>query len=124
MTRERRQRAAAPPLRAGEPRACLGTLARNAGAAAVEAHPDLDCGLEALAESFADAADRSAHIELGDALRGRLVQLDLPTTLFALRHLLGAVCLQTGETPRTILEAEFVNAPSDDWWRANLEAVS
>lgn len=81
-----------------------------------------DGSLVALAEAFDDAADGSVRVELGDALRDRLGRLDTPTTLFALRHLVGLVCLQTGETPRSILESEFVISPSDDWWRANLEA--
>jgi hypothetical protein len=76
----------------------------------------------ALAEAFDDAADGSVRVELGDALRERLGRLDAPTALFALRHLVGVVCLQTGETPRSILESEFVISPSDDWWRGNMKA--
>jgi hypothetical protein len=68
-------------------------------------------------------SDRSQRVTLGDTLRGRQDSIDVSTTLYALRSLIDLACLQTGETPRTLLEAEFVNAPSDDFWRANLEAA-
>jgi hypothetical protein len=42
-------------------------------------------------------------------------------TMHALRKMVALACHQTGETPRSILEAEFAISPSDDYWRANLE---
>jgi len=64
-------------------------------------------------------ADRPSRVELGETLFERGEQVDRPTTLYALRCLVGLVCRQTGETPRSILESEFVKSPSDDFWRAN-----
>ena len=57
---------------------------------------------------------------LGDTLIARREQIDVSTTMFALRSLVNLACHQTGATPRTLLEAGFVCAPSDDYWRGNL----
>jgi hypothetical protein len=43
--------------------------------------------------------------------------------LFALRHLVGVISLETGETPRSLLDAEFTKAPSDEFWRATIGAT-
>ena len=57
-------------------------------------------------------------------LIARSDQIDVSTTMYALRSLVELACHQTGETPRTLLESEFVNAPSDDFWRANLRRAA
>jgi hypothetical protein len=80
-------------------------------------------GLAALADAFNRVADRTQRVSLGETLRGRCDQIEVSTTLYALRSLIDLACHQTGETPRTLLEAEFMHAPSDDYWRANLEAA-
>jgi hypothetical protein len=50
-------------------------------------------------------------------------ELDLNAMLYAIRHLVGVYCLRTGQTPRTILDDEFANAPSDEFWRATIGAT-
>jgi hypothetical protein len=77
-------------------------------------------GFVVLAEAFGRVADRRRRTALPDTLVARREQIDLATTLYALRSLVDLACHQTGETPRTLLENEFVIAPSDDFWRANL----
>jgi hypothetical protein len=77
-------------------------------------------GLVALADAFGRVADRMPRAALRDTLLARREQIDVSTTFYALRSLVDLACHQTGETPRTLLEAEFVCAPSDDFWRANL----
>jgi hypothetical protein len=77
-------------------------------------------GLAALADAFERVADRMPQAALPDTLIARREQIDVSTTMFALRSLVTLACHQTGETPRTLLEAEFICAPSDDFWRANL----
>ena len=109
----------APALRARDPRACLGTLARGAGT--VGASAGERWALRALAAAFERAADRAAPIELGEALFERREQLDLPTTLYALRCLAGLICRQTGETPRSLLETESASSPSDDLWASSFQ---
>ena len=42
----------------------------------------------------------------------------LAATLAELRRLVGVLAAITGETPRSILEDEFKQAPSDAFWRA------
>jgi hypothetical protein len=44
----------------------------------------------------------------------------VPELLVELRILLGEVARATGETPRTVLEEEFKQAPSDEFWRATI----
>ena len=107
--------------RAGELWACHGTPARGAGAVGLLGGEGNDHarGFVALAEAFQSMADRPSRVELGETLFERGEQVDRPTTLYALRCLVGLVCRQTGETPRSILESEFVKSPSDDFWRAN-----
>jgi hypothetical protein len=118
----RPQGAGAPALRARGPRACLGILARGAGAVGERRGPG--AGLGALAAAFERAADPVAPVELGDALLERQSQLDLGTTLYALRSLVGVICRETGETPRSVFEAEYASSPSDDFWRANVGECS
>lgn len=48
--------------------------------------------------------------------------IDLGETLIAFRRLLGDIAAETNETPRSILENEFKQAPSDEFWRAKLGA--
>ena len=50
-------------------------------------------------------------------------EVDSDATLYAIRHLVGVYCLQTGETPRTVLDDEFTKAPSDEFWRATIGAT-
>jgi hypothetical protein len=49
--------------------------------------------------------------------------IDLRATLFAIRHLVGVLCLETGRTPRSVLDDEFTKAPSDEFWRATIGAA-
>jgi hypothetical protein len=77
-------------------------------------------GFVTLADAFGRVADREARTALADTLVARREQIDVSTTLYALRSLVDLACHQTGETPRSLLEAEFISAPSDDFWRANL----
>jgi hypothetical protein len=81
-------------------------------------------GLVVIADAFGRVGERKERTELGDTLRARRDQIDVSTTLYALRSLLDLACHQTGETPRTLLEAEFVSAPSDDFWRANMRSIA
>jgi hypothetical protein len=105
-------------------RACRRTSARCADASRLtDASRQPLRGFVALADAFARVSDRSQRATLGDTLLGRQEHIDLSTTMYALRSLIDLACHQTGETPRTLLEAEFVNAPSDDFWRANVEAA-
>jgi hypothetical protein len=69
-------------------------------------------------------ADRPSRAELGETLLERREQVDRPTTFYALRCLVALACRQTGETPRSILESEFVKSPSDDFWRAKVRDVA
>ena len=118
----RRREVGALARRAGEPWACLGTPARGVGAVgtAAEMRRDRDRCLAVLAEAFEEASDPTARIDLDEALLVRLTELDLATSLYALRCLVGLVCHQSGETPRTILDAEFALSPGDDFWRAEI----
>ncbi len=111
--------------RAGELWACHGTPAPGAGAVGLLGDEDNDHarGFVALAEAFQHMADRPAYAELGETLLERQEQVDEPTTMYALRCLVGLACHQTGETPRSILESEFVKSPSDDFWRANVRVA-
>jgi hypothetical protein len=49
--------------------------------------------------------------------------VDVSATLYAIRHLVGVYCLETGKTPRTVLDDEFTKAPSDEFWRATIGAT-
>ena len=72
---------------------------------------------------FADALeraadDKAAHEALMRTLVERRGEIAAPATLQALRCLVGLLCVQTGATPRSILDAEFQYAPADEAWRA------
>jgi hypothetical protein len=60
--------------------------------------------------------------EIQYALETRPGEIDLTEALYALRHLVGVVSLETGQTPRSILDDEFTKAPSDEFWRATIGA--
>jgi hypothetical protein len=121
MRFDRRRGTRASAQRAGVLRVCRRTPARCR-----DARPLTDArrrqlrGFVALAEAFGRVADRTPSTALSDTLLTRREQIDISTTLYALRSLVDLACHQTGETPRTLLEAEFVSAPSDDFWRAGL----
>lgn len=61
--------------------------------------------------------------EIQYALETRAGDIDVTEALFALRHLVGVISLETGETPRSILDDEFTKAPSDEFWRATIGAT-
>jgi hypothetical protein len=61
--------------------------------------------------------------EIQYALETRPGDIDVTEALFALRHLVGVISLETGETPRSLLDAEFTKAPSDEFWRATIGAT-
>jgi hypothetical protein len=61
--------------------------------------------------------------EIQYALETRPGEIDLTEALYALRHLVGVVSLETGQTPRSILDDEFTKAPSDEFWRATIGAT-
>jgi hypothetical protein len=61
--------------------------------------------------------------QLQYAAETRPCEFDAKATMFAIRHLVGVVCLETGQTPRSILEDEFTKAPSDEFWRATIGAA-
>ena len=49
--------------------------------------------------------------------------IEIAEAILALRHLVGVIALETGETPRTLLDDEFTKAPSDEFWRATIGAT-
>lgn len=49
--------------------------------------------------------------------------IEAAEALRALRQLVGVISLQTGQTPRTLLDDEFTKAPSDEFWRATIGAT-
>jgi hypothetical protein len=57
------------------------------------------------------------------ALESQPGDLDMPEALLVLRHLVGVISLETGRTPRSILDDEFTKAPSDEFWRATIGAT-
>jgi hypothetical protein len=74
----------------------------------------------------------AAALEVGDDLE--LVPAAVAKALLANRMMIDAVSIEavflgivaymtevTGETPRTIFEAYFKGAPSDGWWRAQVQ---
>jgi hypothetical protein len=106
-------------------RACRRTPARRADAGHLNDSSGRSLrGLVAIADAFSRVNDRTPRTALRDMLFARREQIDVPTTLYALRSLVDLACHQTGETPRTLLEAEFISAPSDDFWRANLRGAA
>ena len=67
-----------------------------------------------------EATHRASGMTLIDALLERERVVPIAVTMHALRSLVGLACRQTGETPRALLEAEIVHAPSDEIWRADI----
>jgi hypothetical protein len=61
--------------------------------------------------------------EIQHALELQSGDIEVAGALLALRHLVGVIALETGETPRTLLDAEFTKAPSDEFWRATIGAT-
>jgi hypothetical protein len=49
--------------------------------------------------------------------------IEVAEVLLVLRQLVGVIALETGETPRTLLDDEFTKAPSDEFWRATIGAT-
>ena len=49
--------------------------------------------------------------------------IEVSEALLALRQLVGVIALETGQTPRTLLDDEFTKAPSDEFWRATIGAT-
>jgi hypothetical protein len=96
--------------------ACLGPRARRPGAVA----PRVERSFRALGEAFEEATDGAPATELSAALLERQSEIHVAVTMYALRSLVGLASRQTGETPRSLLEAEFINAPSDALWRTEV----
>jgi hypothetical protein len=71
-----------------------------------------------LADAFREAGRAPSHCQVMSALVEREHEIDLPAILLAVRSLVGLLAWKTGETPRSILDAELANMPSDDFWRA------
>lgn len=86
----------------------------------VGAPPEYDRSFDILADVFREAALAPLHHEVMPALVEREDEIDLPPIWLALRSLVGLLAWKTGETPRSILDAELANMPSDDFWRAAL----
>src|SRR5712691_12897143 len=78
--------------------------------------------LLALAAAFQQAAGRPDG-RLMDELVKRRDEIALPATWHALQCLVGLACRQTGETPRSLLESECAGSPSDEYWRATIDAA-
>ena len=60
--------------------------------------------------------------EIQHASELRPGDIEVAQALHALRHLVGVVALETGQTPRSVLDDEFTKAPSDEFWRATMGA--
>jgi hypothetical protein len=61
--------------------------------------------------------------EIQHALELQPGDIEVAEALLALRHLVGVIALETGETPRSLLDDEFTKAPSDEFWRATIGAT-
>jgi hypothetical protein len=61
--------------------------------------------------------------EIQHALELQPGDIEIAEAILALRQLVGVVALETGETPRTLLDDEFTKAPSDEFWRATIGAT-
>ena len=76
-----------------------------------------------MAEAFEEAADQAAtYPELVRALTDRHGEIDSDAMELALQCIVVFACRKSGETPRTLLEDAFVRSPSDEYWRAAIEA--
>ena len=60
--------------------------------------------------------------EIQHALELQPGDIEVAEAILALRQLVGVIALETGETPRTLLDDEFTKAPSDEFWRATIGA--
>ena len=72
--------------------------------------------------------DRSEHDgvtaeEIQHALELQPGDIEVSEALLALRQLVGVISLETGQTPRSLLDDEFTKAPSDEFWRATIGAT-
>lgn len=77
--------------------------------------------LRAIEAALAQSADgRAAGSDLMRELLDRRRSIDPETASLVLQCVTGLLAVSTGKTPRSILEAEFVSAPSDEFWRADL----
>jgi hypothetical protein len=61
--------------------------------------------------------------EVEHALELQPGDIEVAEALLALRQLVGVIALDTGVTPRTLLDDEFTKAPSDEFWRATIGAT-
>lgn len=61
--------------------------------------------------------------EIQHALELQPGDIEVAEAILAVRQLVGAIALKTGETPRTLLDDEFTKAPSDEFWRATIGAT-
>jgi hypothetical protein len=75
---------------------------------------------DAFAAAFREAGREPANTEVLTALIKREREIEPAACWLAVRSLVGLLARTTGDTPRSILEAELTNAPSDDFWRASL----
>jgi len=101
---------AVPVLRGALPPACEETSPRSTGTTS----------FGVLAAAFAEAARGDGSDTLSRALLECRTDVDAGAVLQALRCLVEVACRSTGETPRSLLEQEFIAAPSDEFWRARL----
>ena len=61
--------------------------------------------------------------EIQHALELQPGDIEVAEAILALRQLVGVIALETGDTPRTLLDDEFTKAPSDEFWRATIGAT-
>ena len=61
--------------------------------------------------------------EIQHALELQPGDIEVSEALLALRQLVGVISLETGQTPRSLLDDEFTKAPSDEFWRATIGAT-
>jgi hypothetical protein len=83
----------------------------------MQAPPEYRRSFDAFAAAFREAS-RNRHTEVMAALVERERDIETPAVWLAVRSLVGLLARKTGQTPRSILEDEFANAPSDDFWHA------
>ena len=62
-------------------------------------------------------------VEIQHALELQPGDIEVAEAILALRQLVGVIALETGETPRTLLDDEFTKAPSEEFWRATIGAA-
>lgn len=86
-------------------------------ASVIQAPSEYCRSFDAIAAAFQEAS-RDRHTEVMAVLALREHEIDTPAVWLAMRSLVGLLARQTGRTPRSILDAEFASAPSDDVWDA------